>query len=53
LLTLNWLEKYEIPYDEIYFGKPNGQIYIDDRALRFSTWDDFSDMDILDLGQEK
>lgn len=32
-----WLEKYEIPFDEIYFGKPwcghNG-FYVDDKAIR-------------------
>lgn len=38
LTTLNWLKKYEIPYDEIYFGKPWAHIYIDDNALRFSSW---------------
>lgn len=33
----SWLEKYDIPYDEIYFGKPwcgfNG-FYVDDKAIR-------------------
>ena len=39
-ITLDWLDKHEIPYDEIYFGKPNGEIYIDDRAFRFvDGWD--------------
>ncbi|MDO4747279.1 MAG: HAD hydrolase family protein [Candidatus Saccharibacteria bacterium] len=32
-----WLQKWQIPYDEIYFGKPwpgpHG-LYIDDRAVR-------------------
>ncbi|MDL1894824.1 capsular biosynthesis protein [Anaerolineae bacterium CFX7] len=37
-LTLDWLEQYGIEYDEIYFGKPNAEVYIDDRALRFSDW---------------
>lgn len=37
--TLNWLEKYDIPYDEIYFGKPWAQIYIDDNAYRFTSWE--------------
>jgi len=39
LVTLNWLEKYQIPYDEIYFGKPHADVYIDDNAYRFTTWD--------------
>ncbi len=38
-ITLDWLDRHGIEYDEIYFGKPNGEVYIDDRALRFSDWD--------------
>ncbi len=38
LITLNWLEKYQIPYDEIYFGKPHADVYIDDNAYRFNSW---------------
>lgn len=38
LVTLNWLKKYAVEYDEIYFGKPYGDIYIDDHALRFDDW---------------
>ena len=41
-ITLDWLEKNEIEYDEIYFGKPNGEIYIDDRSIRFSNWDEIN-----------
>lgn len=36
--TLNWLQQHEIPYDEIYFGKPHAHIYIDDNAFRFENW---------------
>ena len=36
-VLLEWLDKWEIPYDEIIYGKPwpgfNG-FYIDDRAVR-------------------
>lgn len=39
LITLEWLQKYGIPYDEIFFGKPNADITIDDRCLRFKSWD--------------
>lgn len=38
--TLEWLERHEIPYDEIYFGKPWAQIYIDDNGFRFSSWNE-------------
>lgn len=37
--TLDWLDKHEISYDEIFFGKPWAEIYIDDNALRFESWD--------------
>ncbi|XOK62937.1 capsular biosynthesis protein [Paenibacillus elgii] len=37
-LTLTWLEKHEVPYDEIVFGKPYGHVYIDDLAMTFRDW---------------
>ncbi len=42
-ITLDWLERHGIEYDEIHFGKPNADIYIDDRALRFTDWADITD----------
>ncbi len=36
-MTMDWLDKWEIPYDEILFGKPwpgEKGFYIDDRAIR-------------------
>jgi capsule biosynthesis phosphatase len=38
-VTLDWLARHAIPYDEIHFGKPHAQVYIDDNALRFESWD--------------
>lgn len=32
-ITFDTLEKFNIPYDEIYFGKPQADIYIDDLGL--------------------
>lgn len=32
-ITFDTLEKFDIPYDEIYFGKPNADFYIDDLAI--------------------
>jgi len=32
-LTLDTLEKFDIPYDEFYFGKPHAHFYIDDKGL--------------------
>ena len=42
-ITLNWLEKNEIHFDEIYFGKPWADIYIDDNAFRFLNWDEIAE----------
>lgn len=36
-MTMAWLDKWEIPYDEILFGKPwpgKEGYYVDDRAIR-------------------
>jgi capsule biosynthesis phosphatase len=39
-ITFDTLEKYNIPYDEIYFGKPYADFYIDDKAINaFSELD--------------
>ena len=49
-ITLQWLKKYEVVYDEIHFGKPWADIYIDDNAYRFKKWNEISD-DGLNLPQ--
>lgn len=41
--TLDWLAKHEIQYDEIYFGKPWADIYIDDNGFRFESWAQIAD----------
>jgi capsule biosynthesis phosphatase len=52
-VTLEWLDKNEIEYDEIYFGKPNAHLYIDDRALRFENWANMSNEQLEQLAREK
>lgn len=32
--TTAWLDRYDVPYDELIFGKPFGVYYIDDKSLR-------------------
>lgn len=39
--TIKWLEKNNIPFDDILFGKPRGILYIDDRGYRFKGWNQF------------
>lgn len=44
-VILEWLKKHDVPYDEIYVGKPwcgNDGFYIDDRAIRPSEFLNFS-----------
>ena len=41
LVTLQWLARYGIEYDEIHFGKPFADVYIDDNAVRFASWKQF------------
>lgn len=47
-MTLQWLDDHGIQYDEVYFGKPWANIYIDDNAFRFSSWNDI-DADGMNL----
>jgi capsule biosynthesis phosphatase len=52
-VTLDWLEKNEVEYDEIYFGKPNANLYIDDRAFRFVDWREMAVEELETLAREK
>ena len=36
-ITEEWLKKWDVPYDELIFGKPYADIYIDDLGIEFST----------------
>lgn len=55
-VIIRWLEENDIPYDEIYVGKPwcgHEGFYIDDKAIRPSEFVKYSYQEILDiLGQE-
>ena len=42
LTTLEWLKRHDIPYDEIHFGKPHADVYIDDNAVRFTDWEEIA-----------
>lgn len=44
-VMLQWLDKWEIPYDEIIYGKPwpgHHGFYVDDRAIRPDEFIDYS-----------
>lgn len=37
-VTLDWLDRHGVEFDEIHFGKPHADVYIDDNAVRFTGW---------------
>lgn len=51
---IDWLGDHEIPYDELWFGKPHADVYIDDNAYRFEGWDKIAgDGSNLPISKEK
>jgi len=37
-IVIDWLKKHNIPYDELLFGKPLADYYVDDKAIRFTDF---------------
>lgn len=37
MLTFSQLDRWGFKYDEIYFGKPSADIYIDDKGFKFKN----------------
>lgn len=53
-ITFEWLAKHEIVYDEIFFGKPNADITIDDRVIRFeNNWPEITNELIITNAKEE
>jgi capsule biosynthesis phosphatase len=51
-VLLEWLARWNVPYDEILFGKPwprHKGFYVDDRAVRPSEFLSMSEQEIQDL----
>ncbi|HEX4886524.1 MAG TPA: hypothetical protein VFV37_00625 [Luteibaculaceae bacterium] len=42
-MTTDWLQKNGFKYHQLIMGKPIGDVWIDDRALRFEGWDKVED----------
>jgi len=46
-IVIKWLEKFKIPYDELHFGKPVADFYVDDKGYKLENWNKFNnDMDL-------
>ena len=41
-ITIDWLDQHDFVYDELLFGKPWAEVYIDDNAFRFINWKDLN-----------
>lgn len=53
-MTFEWLDKNGIEYDEIFFGKPNADITIDDRVVRFQdNWNEITEAKLEQAAKEK
>jgi capsule biosynthesis phosphatase len=37
-ILFDWLKKWNVPYDEVYFCKPHVEIFIDDKGYRHQNW---------------
>ncbi|MDD4625224.1 MAG: hypothetical protein PHC82_02790 [Candidatus Pacebacteria bacterium] len=38
-MTKDWLDKNGFKYHELVLGKPVGDVWIDDRAIKFTNWE--------------
>jgi capsule biosynthesis phosphatase len=39
-ITEDWLDRNDVPFDQLVFGKPYGVWYIDDKAMTLETFVD-------------
>jgi len=37
-ITADWLDRHDVPFDQLVFGKPYGMWYIDDKAMTLDTF---------------
>ena len=37
-ITEDWLDRHNVPFDQLVFGKPYGMWYIDDKAMTLDTF---------------
>jgi len=43
-MTTEWLKSAGVNYHQLILGKPIGDYWIDDRAIRFTSWNDISNI---------
>lgn len=37
-MTVDWLQRHGVKYHQVVMGKPIGDVWIDDRAIRYNNW---------------
>tara|TARA_B100001063_G_scaffold121412_1_gene113367 strand:+ start:4367 stop:4726 length:360 start_codon:yes stop_codon:yes gene_type:complete len=43
-ITTDWLERHEVPYDELVWGKPySSTFYVDDKAMNLNEFIEWTD----------
>ena len=55
-LIWEWLDKYNLKQyiEDVTYSKPNAKYYIDDKGIRFNSWDDtLRIINILQLKKRK
>lgn len=40
-VTLNQLKEWQVKYHNLYFGKPAGLLYIDDKGININNWEPY------------
>lgn len=38
MACIKWLDYWHVPYDEVTNIKPKADVYLDDRAMKFTNW---------------
>ena len=39
-VIIEWCKKWDCPFDELLFGKPHVDFFIDDKGIAFTTWEE-------------
>jgi len=39
-VIIEWCKKWDCPFDELLFGKPHVDFFIDDKGITFTTWEE-------------
>lgn len=37
-MTVDWLNQHKVPFSQLVLGKPEGDVWIDDRAIGHQDW---------------